>query len=522
MRHKREDLSANTVIGLVIIALFFHLVLFGLDTLNPYNFFWLFDKGDVTANLMGNLFFAKQEWGMPLLLNKFYGFNGGTLLFFSGTSVNGVLLKVINSFTGLGLNQLIGFWLFFCSAAFYIYSYRILLLLTSEKFYSLAGSFLLWSTPFFWDRSDRHIDLFGHWILMAVIYYLLRRGCMSRIYFLAVGSLFVSPYYLPMIIMLMIIFGRFNYSTLMDVVKICTLSVSILFIAGINSATRFSDAGFGLFKANLLTWVDSNSFSFLLPDIPSNIGENEGYGYIGLPFILLFFITLFFILKDLLYKKVNLFRVKIKWINLIFTALIFLMAISTTIGIGPINFELLDSKNLIFRMLHDNIFSVFRVTGRFIWVPTYLLLVAILCYLITRNVRVAKWSILVAVFLTIDNYPIFKSIHDFYRKDQIDSSAQVIIAGDQKKYSTLYVYPSINGGKNWEYYALAALNMGASTNSILVARYDADAYSKLDEKTMKNFMGCTADKNTLYYVQPDVYELIKAKGCALDNIKIQN
>ncbi|QWD44505.1 hypothetical protein G6661_01755 [Polynucleobacter paneuropaeus] len=510
--NKYKFYEIEALIALASLGL--HIFLFGWHSLNPYNISWLLDRGDVTANLIGNLFFSEQKLGVPLLLNRAYGLNGGTLLFFSGTPINGVILRVIDYFTGLGFYQLIGFWLLLCSFLFFIYAYRLIFYLSSEKRFSFLGALLLWTTPFFWDRSDRHVDLFGQWILIATIYYILSERGLIRIYGLVAFSLLVTPYYLPMILMLMVILRKFNIALIWDIAKISILSCLFLFGLGIGGAKRFSDAGFGLFKANLLTWVDSNSLSLTLPDLPSHIGENEGYGYIGLPFLFLFIVTFFLLLKDLASKKNYLARAKHLRINFIFALLVFMVAISTTIGVGSANFELLDSKNSIFRFFHDDIFSIFRVTGRFIWVPTYLLLITVLCYLISRNRSFSRWCIVIAIFLTIDNYPLYKSIQDFYGNNQLDSAAQIIISGDQKKYSTIYVYPSTNGGKNWEYYALGAFNMGASTNSILVARYDTDGYRKLDEETMKRFLECNIDKDTLYYVDPQIYKKVMEAGCS--------
>jgi hypothetical protein len=501
------------------LAILLHISVFGINSLNLYDITWLLGRDDISANVIGNLYFSKQDWSFPYLLNKYYGFNGGTVLYFSGSPVLGLLLKFLNALGLIGIKQLVGLWLLVCSYLSFLFSFKILKLFDLKECNLIIGAFLLWTLPFLWDRSDKHIDLFGQWILVASIYFILNSDSFYKILLLSIFSLFVNPYFLPMIIFLNLLLRKFNKILIYDLSKILIMSIIILLVTGVSSAKRFADSGFGLFKSNVLTWFDSNGFSFIAPDIPNQVGENEGFGYIGAPFIFLLTVVIVNLIKNYSLVKFSEF-LKEYYLNIMWMGVILFISISTTIGIGSLNIELFESNSIIFRTLSDRIFSIFRVTGRFIWLPSYLLAIFTFWYLNKINFKYFKISIFIAFFLSMDNFLIFNRISNYYKNSTYSERIfSDLMSLGKDKFLTVYVYPSRNGDVNWEYYSMLAFEINASTNSVLVARYDIEGYKRIDYGTYQNFLKCEFDDKTLYFVDSEIYKLLESKNCINENIQ---
>jgi hypothetical protein len=169
--------------------------------------------------------------------------------------------------------------------------------------------------------------------------------------------------------------------------------------------------GFGSYSSNLNTFFNPQNYSKLLPKLPfSNEGQYEGFGYLGVGFmILLLFVLgheLFMKVVDSILKKTKdnqppnrLFPVISP---LIFMAFFFFMyALSCKIGWnGKIVYE------WRYEEIGAMIFESLRGSGRFIWVPFYVIMILGLSHFLKLKMQNQVKTTLLIAFLSIQLFDI--------------------------------------------------------------------------------------------------------------------
>jgi hypothetical protein len=149
--------------------------------------------------------------------------------------------------------------------------------------------------------------------------------------------------------------------------------------------------GYGLFRANVLTFFDPGTWSYTLRDIPGVLGDGEGFAFPGLGVIFLLVCALVVLLQgssDLC--------AKVRRYPLLLLALagLTIFAVSNNIGIGAFEFQIPLPDALM------AVATIFRGSGRMIWPVMYMAIFVIL-YLVVRGHASRTAVLLLSIALVI-------------------------------------------------------------------------------------------------------------------------
>ena len=192
-----------------------------------------------------------------------------------------------------------------------------------------------------------------------------------------------------------------------------------------------SGLGFGIFSANLNTFINpinkyelfkSNLFPFLNSLKLHTPEQNEGFAYLGGGFIVLLILTI-----GLLFKKYNKkeradfrkkYNLEIKTFLFVFFTL-FLFAITTDVTLADKKIMAIPVPQFI-----DEILSIFRASGRYIWNCFYLIYFVVFAFFI-RNVSAKNAMIVLSLCFALQVYDIndaFRFLHKEYqtRKEYVN------------------------------------------------------------------------------------------------------
>ena len=383
----RMERGAAMLLGLAAF-----LLVVGPAPLDPTNIAWL-AQADAATNYLGWAFYRQSSWGWPLAANPAYGLDiAGSVMMADANPLMAIPFKLLGPLLPTPF-QYFGLWLLLCFLLQGLFAHAIAAKLSRHAEQRLAIVLLFLFAPFFLIRIATpavfHMTLVGQWqILAALLLYLspdLRRRAAWWTLLLAI-SVLTHPYLLALVAALWLadLFralaaGREPPRTILlgalagplaafSVAKLT--GVFWLQGAGVGTAsakTMSVEWGFGIYKANLLTAVDPEGWSLLLPDIRTKPEQIEGFAYLGLGMLLLALAAIAAWPR----LKPHLRLERQHW------PLVLIM-------LGSALFSLSDHVELGGHMLHlpwpaplVGIGNMFRSTGRFIWPVAYMAMILI-------------------------------------------------------------------------------------------------------------------------------------------------
>ena len=184
-------------------------------------------------------------------------------------------------------------------------------------------------------------------------------------------------------------------------------------LGGFHSNMKSAAEGLGTFSANLNTLINPQGWSILFKDLPLyKEGQIEGFGWLGAG---VFFLLLFTAVQLLIHFR----EIKKDWHT--FTALLFIAALSFIFSLSPV--ITLGKEVLLAVKLPGwlyNSWSVFRSSGRVIWIVNYIILffcVSISCRTFRPNLVI---TILAATLLlqTFDMNHVAINTHKRFAENQ--------------------------------------------------------------------------------------------------------
>jgi Family of unknown function (DUF6311) len=252
----------------------------------------------------------------------------------------------------------------------------------------LATVFFIIAPPFLF-RSG-HIVLFSHFFILAALSLYFSSALPQRKFmyslFLMVAAAGVSQYMAAMTLSILgMSFIDMAWRKIMPVYKVFLYGFSCLAVAfllfymmgaTLIPSDNYQTYGFGVFSSNLNTFFNPLGNSAILPDLPlSNYAQYEGFGYMGLGFLLLAILVMGYSLLKNNLQQVSKSQVVVPQLTqqspklspLIFVMfLFFIFALSCKIGWND-------------KVIHEwrygpigaAIFETLRGSGRFIWIPFY-------------------------------------------------------------------------------------------------------------------------------------------------------
>lgn len=388
-----------------LIGLIIFICIYGIEPLCVTKVDWLLGKMDITQNYLGWEFYRKAPWSFPIGLYNTLSYPDYTSIVFTDSiPLISVLLKPLspilpNEFQFFGIYV---FFMFFLQGGI---SALIIRKLTYNFAFSLVASvFFVLSTPFIW-RVFSHTSLTAHFLLLLclliILCYnnLLKKSPLkaimgwSLILFLSVSIHF---YFFPITFVFLLSYLTNNFISYKNIKQevlclIIPLSIALfsLFLYGgfsseVTPINAANSGGLGFFSANINTFYNpifdnKNSCSlFISPQVlnisNSTEGQYEGFSYLGLGIIIICIIDviLFLTNKHIRRKIISIIskHIVLVIILLITSLLYFLFSISPKITVG--NRLLYEVKT---PTLVNEIWSIFKSTGRFIWPVYYIILI---------------------------------------------------------------------------------------------------------------------------------------------------
>ena len=420
----------------------------------PLNTNWLFNvrdgNVDAAANYLGWEFFRHDsllQW--PIGKISTVGPAGGSSVAMTDSlPLLAILFKPFTFWFDAPF-QYFGIWIFVCFILQAIFAAKLLNLWVSNRFIVFLGTFFFTLAPAFLDRMRFHLPLAAHWVVLAAMYLYFSKN-KKILPWLILGSItvFIHAYLIPLVAAVFLAhelasLGK-SRTALVRFVRNVLLFIAVqgisafqsgLFIFGFKSGSK---AGFGDFSANVLTLVDperqsfsaGNTWSLRFPNIAEGPYQYEGFAFVGSGVIAIMFV--------LLARQVIRRKVKSSLANAALTCIVFLVV--SRAGNFPFTVSALvalllilateihktgnSSKHLLIFLCSvllvsfwsfsnqiqigdwsylielpsvlESSLSIFRTSGRFIWLISYSLILLVLVVLI-RKVTFMPLLILVLV-----------------------------------------------------------------------------------------------------------------------------
>ncbi|MDR2167144.1 MAG: DUF6311 domain-containing protein [Clostridiales bacterium] len=398
-----------------------YIAIYGVAFLNFTNTEWLIHTwSDLTQHYLGWNFFRNSDWHFPIGLmdNITYPFRE-SVLFTDSIPLFAVIFKLLSpilpeNFQYFGLFGIICFFLQGAVAGL------LLKRLCDNTAYSIIGSifFILSTTMIF--RMYLHTALAAHFIILLCIYFCVTkddspRSLKTNIFIwggLAVLACVIHIYFVPMVLGFMAFYLLDDYLNDKNIVRpliitACSIIVPLLVLTVLGAFYNSADPtiiGLRIFGANLLTFFHPiRGASAFLGEIPMvHQAQFEGSAYLGLGIIIGLLVMLALFIKRRFQTKKQ--KKKKKFGKLIFRRRVLIsvfVAIFTILAISPV---VRFADTVLFeyslpRFIEDA-WGIFRATGRFIWIPAYLLILAVI-WKIKSELKINHAIAVLAVLLVV-------------------------------------------------------------------------------------------------------------------------
>ncbi len=398
-RAKRPHWRAATAGALL--GLIFFVSTLGFALVDPTRIDWLL-HGDWAQHFVGWHLYRSAPWEWPPgAFNSFWYPVGTAIIYTDSLPLLAMPLKLLSPLLPLRF-QYIGFWLMLNCMLQGMFGALLLRCFTRNFVLQLIGAGLFLITPVFISRVG-HDTLTTQWLLLAGFWLYFRHGNPERAVWrwLAIATIaaLVHPYLSVMILALMVAF----YVRVTCAQRLLDKRTAVKYVAAIIGTTLFcwwisgaftlqpdaGNVGFGVYSANLLTWVNSSYMSRWMPTFAyAGGGQYEGRGYLGIGVLALCAVaTILATRRD---RNIPLIGLRL-WPLLLVVTLMTLFAFSTRVAFGSHVLFDITPKYL-------PVLGAFRASGRFIWCSTYLITLFAIVAVAYRAGRIAT-TLLALAFL---------------------------------------------------------------------------------------------------------------------------
>ncbi len=382
-----ENRALLFFLGGIIGAIIF-IMIYGVKGINPTCDAWLYTNGDLTQHYLGWQFFRDSDWSFPLGLTDGLVYpNAISCMFTDSIPIFALFFKLLSPILPETF-QYFGIWgimSFFLQGAI---SILIIRKFTDNKIYCIIGSAFFALSPCVIQRMFGHTSLAGHWVILLTILIWAYKDKINTIpkSILAWGGLgFIAPlvhmYFVPMVF---IMFAGWLLRDLIETKKIIKQIIIGISVIGITLITMyvvgafygkadFTEGGLGMFGSNLNTFFNSFGYSKLMRALPMIDGaQGEGFGYLGLGMILLCFYVVTQVIRYISENGIEESLSSIKTNYKLLIPLAISLGMLTFLAVFPI--VTINGRTLFTLTYPDFIvrkLSIFRASGRFIWVLYY-------------------------------------------------------------------------------------------------------------------------------------------------------
>tara|TARA_B100000029_G_C17595264_1_gene963866 strand:+ start:1 stop:2136 length:2136 start_codon:yes stop_codon:yes gene_type:complete len=511
MEYLRSKINYATVLFYFVVAFSFTILFLGFKNISFTSIDWIFHNSDMIHHYVGWNYFKNDAWRFPLGSNPTYGLEHSSSIIYSDSiPLLAFFFKIFKNYLPYNF-QYFSLWIFLCFFLQGFISFKLINHYTNNISFSLIASFFFLISPIFIYRLSFHLALGGHWLILASFYIQTFQSQKLRniLWNILIACALLVHFYIAAscIIIYSVFFASeiFSKKDLMYLLKKISIFFIVVFLTMYLSGyfmiptIQTLGVGYGITKLNLLGILDPfyqnaplnlETWSLFLPDLPSNIGEYEGFSYLGLGVILLAILAICLIILDYKSEKKLLVKIYNKKIYIFLFFLFLLISLSNKIHFGSYELIHLEINKHIYGLL-----SLLRTSGRLFW-PSYYLIFIFCIILIFKGISLKKNIFILFILLLvqiIDTSSGYKQLL-FSKKFQPDVLnltdkfwEEILI--DKKILKTTYVRNATDLYKPLAYY-LSKNNV--KTDIFWLSRYDrkkaAESRYKLYTKLSKGII----------------------------------
>ncbi|MBY0275976.1 hypothetical protein K2Z84_11570 [Candidatus Binatia bacterium] len=397
--------------------------------------------GDRAQSFLGWHFYRSVSESFPLgAIPDLVAPVGSSLAFSDAMPWFSILLKPLSPWLPPTF-QTAGLWLVLCHALLGAFAYAVLRELRVARSVALAGSVLVVASPELVRRGG-HLSLCAQWLIVAALLLALRTrgdrtiGRFARRWSALLAVAAGTHPYLAAMVLTLALAACANGTPLCRLALVeraprdgepawpVRLLARAAILLGVTAAAMYvfgyltgppgTAGGFDTYSANLLTLIDPQGASRVLPSLPSVPGQYEGYAFVGSGTIALLVVGFF------LYRRRRGDRPAVSGVTaspgalagggelrLLALAIVALAVFSLGTSVMLGTWRIATMNHLVARL--EPLPSVFRASGRFVW-PLHFAVLFAAVVVIARLLRpqVAAVTVLAAVALQlVDGAPFY-------------------------------------------------------------------------------------------------------------------
>ena len=577
-RSWRTNDGSNLIVPIAI-GLFFYAFYSRFNGLNPTRTEWLlpFWNGNIdsAANYLGWEYFRAApilQWPLGRTPNLGPG-SGASIAMTDSIPLMAFIFKPFTHWYR-GTFQYFGIWTMGCFVMQAVASWKLLDLWIKSRIHLVFGCVFFIIAPAFLDRMTFHFGLAAQWLILLALYLFFKQEFSFKAWVcLGVVATLIQPY-LAMMVSAVFFFSLLKQQYFTKRLSLYLLAIGIaawqagLFVFGFSNVGL---DGFGVYSTNGLSLVDPGfsefnrmPWSLKVPNIWENVGQYEGFAFVGSGLLLLAAVLYVWFLR-------NVGRIRTNWALLIpipaivyfaiqrdaFSALLLLEAVLLSVcahavfryvgadklraikmlGLSAM-FGLFAISNIIFVGDHYlgqymvpkffiDLIAIARTSGRFIWLPMYLVITVVIV-LVARNFPKHVSLIFMACALLVqvnDSSSATRYVHDLFTRsgpENVLPSSTWDVLGE--KYSSVAFVPAAHkprlfdtnpdflntSGWLWRDIGFLGQKYDWELNSFYFGRVPDAAFAKENIDIEKSVLSGNYDKSTLYiFIDSDEWERAK-------------
>lgn len=510
--------------GMIIGAVIFFIV-YGFKVINPTYDDWIYTKGgDFAQHYLGWKFYRQSEWHFPIgLIDGLNGDGQISFMFTDSIPLFALFFKILSPVLPETF-QYSGIWGLFCFCMMGGVSALLLRHFNKNPAFCLMGSVFFIISPPVIQRMFGHEGLAGQWIIVTALLLWVNHNHKWKykatpvILWSVLGmiAVLVHIYFIPMIYAVMLGYiltdiiqnKKIMHSIICFLSTTCTALFTMFAIGAFHGKGSMQAGGLGKYSANYNALFNPFGSSKFLKPLDCNKGQSEGLGYLGLGMITAG-ITAIIIIAFLAEKNIHSTR-KLRTIisdrYKIIIPVFIVIAVSMFIAASPVGtFNEKVIYNIEYPEKVIDILSIFRASGRFVWIIDYIIYTAVFAVIskLDRKKTVVFISALCMCIQLMDLSEILSEKHKMFAEPQkyvsvLDDSFDKIADGadeivflplpksylkKRRMYITFGEYASCHNMKLSSFYA---------------ARPDFDALSEYADKKYQELTDGNGEENILY------------------------
>ena len=375
--------------------------------------------GDVTQHYLGWVYYRNTPWTFPIGLTEGISSEGMvSCMYTDSLPLFAVFFKLLSPVLPQTF-QYFGLWGVICFALNGGFGAALLRRIHPGLLFTSAGS--LFYSAFFpsIQRIPQHNTLGAIWLIMTALLLALDHRRQYKYGFtpvvlwtvICVLAALIHVYFLPMIyivmlgyMILLVFMDKKKLRAVMTFVSSTVFSVLALWITGaFYGEGSYTDSGFGVFSANLNTFFNSMGHSKYIRQLNTTRDQGEGFGYLGLGMLVCCFLAIIIAVSRLerkdgkITKSIPAYfrkhRTEVIAFLLVFI-MSFMWAVSSTVAFNQ--HVIIDIKLPSFIL---GKLSVFRASGRFIWLPCIMVMTTALWLVSKLDKRSASAAVIICAWL---------------------------------------------------------------------------------------------------------------------------